>query len=627
MGEAVIDQGPAARLAGLDGLRALAVVAVIGYHLGLEALPGGYLGVEVFFVISGFLITTLLMAEWRGTGTIRLGAFWIRRGRRLVPALVAVTFAVLATAAVAFPDQLARLGTDAAAGLLYVSNWQQLLTDQSYFEQIGRPSALLHLWSLGIEGQFYLIWPVALVIALLVGGPRLGLLLAVLGLAGSIAVTVMAAPGSDPSRVYYGADTRAAGLLAGAILAFTGIGVRESVARRRFAAQLGWELIGWLALAGVIAAFVLIPPDAPGFFGGGLLVIDAITVALIAAVVAHGGGILSQLLELPPIRWVGTRSYGLYLWHWPVFVFTQPGLDLPMEEPVATIVRLALVVALTEVSYRFVETPLRRARPKRDSLPGLTRRRGILSPGPALRAAGGLAAAAVLVPLLVAVATAQPTAPPSELVVGGIDGLVTGGEEEPPMGSAGPAASGAPSGGPSPGSTLPPVPGSPGDPPTFALGESVLVGAARPIARAIGPMEVNARIGRQVTDAIDVLERRAEAGLLGRVVLLHIGNNGPMRREEADEVMQILHDVPVVIWINLRVPRQWERHNNDLIDALPERYSNVRVVDWHGASAGRRSLLAADGVHLTPDGYRVLATLVHDTLAETETETETATAP
>lgn len=189
------------------------------------------------------------------------------------------------------------------------------------------------------------------------------------------------------------------------------------------------------------------------------------------------------------------------------------------------------------------------------------------------------------------------------------------------MGSAGPAASGAPSGGPSPGSTLPPVPGSPGDPPTFALGESVLVGAARSIARAIGPMEVNARIGRQVTDAIDVLERRAEAGLLGRVVLLHIGNNGPMRREEADEVMQILHDVPVVIWINLRVPRQWERHNNDLIDALPERYSNVRVVDWHGASAGRRSLLAADGVHLTPDGYRVLATLVHDTLAENATAT------
>ena len=621
MGEAVIDQGPAARLAGLDGLRALAVAAVIGYHLGLEALPGGYLGVEVFFVISGFLITTLLMAEWRGAGTIRLGAFWIRRGRRLVPALVAVTFAVLATAAVAFPDQLARLGTDAVAGLLYVSNWQQLLTDQSYFEQIGRPSALLHLWSLGIEGQFYLIWPVALFVALLVGGPRLGMLLAVLGLAGSVAVAVMSAtPGSDPSRVYYGADTRAAGLLAGALLAFTGIGVRESAqAPRRFAAQLAWELIAWLALAGVIAAFVLIPPDAPGFFGGGLLVIDAITVALIAAVVAHRRGILSQVLELPPIRWVGTRSYGLYLWHWPVFVFTQPGLDLPLDEPVATFVRLAIVVALTEVSYRFVETPLRRARPKRDSLPGLTRRRGILSPGPAWRAAGGLAAAAVLVPLLVAVATAQPTAPPSELVVGEIDGLVTGGEEEPPLGSAGPAASGAPSGGPSPNSTAGPVPGGPGDPPIFALGESVLVGAARPIARAIGPMEVNARIGRQVTDAIDVLQRRAEAGLIGRVVLLHIGNNGPMRREEADEVMEILHDVPVVIWINLRVPRQWERHNNDLIDELPARYPNVRVVDWHGASAGRRGLLASDGVHLTPDGYRVLAALVHDTLAETAT--------
>jgi hypothetical protein len=334
---------------------------------------------------------------------------------------------------------------------------------------------------------------------------------------------------------------------------------------------------------------------------------------------------VARALELGPVRWLGTRSYGLYLWHWPIFVFTQPGLDLPLDEPAATVVRLAIVVALTEASYRFVEVPLRRRRAapaigeSESTAPGLDAPAagGAPSSGlfrrPAMRLAGGLVAAAFLAPLLVTVAIAQPPAPPDELVVGAVDGLITGGDEEPVVGPPVPDDLTTPGASPDPASPSA-GPGGPDDPPIFAVGESVLVGAAKPIAREIGPMVVDAKIGRHVTAAIDVLRRRAEAGLLGRVVIMHIGNNGPMRREDAEEAMEILRDVPIVVWINVRVPRSWEQHNNEVIEALPLRYANARVVDWHAASAGRRGLLARDGVHLSANGYPVLARLVREAL-------------
>jgi hypothetical protein len=223
----------------------------------------------------------------------------------------------------------------------------------------------------------------------------------------------------------------------------------------------------------------------------------------------------------------------------------------------------------------------------------------------------------VLAPLLVAVATAQPPAPSEELTAGAIDGLVTGATDTPDRGSPVPVASATPAWAASPEPATPvPAPSLADDSPIFAVGESVLVGAAKPMAEAIGPMVVDARIGRQIADSIEVLRRRAEAGRLGRVVILLLGNNGPIRRQDAEQVMQILRDVPVVIWINVRVPRSWEGHNNDLIASLPTRYANVRVVDWHAATVGRPDLLASDGVHLTTDGYEVLAGLVRVALAD-----------
>src|SRR5919199_3682700 len=212
-------------LPGLDGLRALAVTAVLLYHADLKWIPGGFLGVEIFFVISGYLITALLLSEWRQKGTISLKNFWLRRARRLLPALYVLLVVTLAFAVVFLPGEVAGLRGDVLAAVGYVTNWYLIFGQESYFESVGRPSMLQHLWSLAVEEQFYLIWPVVLAVGLGVGATRLRrrrvLTVALLGAAASaLAMALLYTPGVDPSRVYYGTNTRATGLLFGAALAF-----------------------------------------------------------------------------------------------------------------------------------------------------------------------------------------------------------------------------------------------------------------------------------------------------------------------------------------------------------------------------------------------------------------------
>src|SRR5918999_1889716 len=244
---------------GLDGLRAFAVIAVLLYHADLAWIPGGFLGVEVFFVISGYLITALLLAEWRQRGRIDLKAFWLRRARRLLPALYLTIVVTLAFAVVFLPGEVAGLRSDAIAAFGYVTNWYLVLGHESYFEAIGRPSLLKHLWSLAVEEQFYLLWPPVLAVGLSVGAKRWRqrrvLLVALAG--ASVSVLLMATlyrPEVDPSRLYFGTDTRATGLLMGAALAFvwTPWSVRAS-GGSRLRRQWGWTVPLLLDVAGLAA--------------------------------------------------------------------------------------------------------------------------------------------------------------------------------------------------------------------------------------------------------------------------------------------------------------------------------------------------------------------------------------
>jgi peptidoglycan/LPS O-acetylase OafA/YrhL len=611
----------------LDGLRALAVLAVLLYHLSPATLPGGLLGVDLFFVLSGYLITGLLLAEWAAGGRIDLARFWLRRARRLLPAVYVLLAALLAVAVLRLPDEAVRLRGDAAAAFVYVMNWHQIVGEQSYFAAIGRPSLFQHLWSLAIEEQFYLVWPLLLLV-LLRWGRRLLLPVAI---AGTIASTIWMAhlyhAGSDPSRVYYGTDTRAAALLVGALLAALGF-PRWWPAGSSRGGRLLLDGLGLVALAALVACARWLDPATPLLYRGGFLVVSLTAALLIAAVLQPGARLLPWLLAQRPLVAVGKRSYGLYLWHWPVIVLTRPGLDVPLHGPALLGLRLGMMALLTELSYRLVEQPVRSgqlwARWRRllsaDTGLRLHRQAGV---GVLLGAtAGGLGVVGV------ALVQARPPAPPAGLAVASIH------TTPPPM----PAAAAALASAAAPREvaaspvgtvaaadnndvvTASPSPTAvavraraPLPPPRLrvsAIGDSVLLGAAGPLTQTLGQMVIDAEIGLQPGAGLAMLQQRSAAGQLGDVVIVHLGNNGPFTAAQFDQMMQVLARVPRVLVVNVTVPRPWEDANNAMMANSVKHYANAMLVDWHAASTDHPEYFISDGVHLDSDGMRAYTDLL-----------------
>jgi peptidoglycan/LPS O-acetylase OafA/YrhL len=375
----------------LDGLRAAAVAAVLLYHGDVAWARAGYLGVDAFFVLSGFLITSLLLAEWHASRTIDLVRFWRRRARRLLPALFLVLGAVALFSVTWAPaDILERLRGDAFATLGYVANWRFITSSDSYFAQFSSPSPLQHVWSLAIEEQFYLVWPpVFLVLLRVTRGSRGALLGITVGLAAGSALlmAMLFSPGTDPSRVYYGTDTRAQSLLIGAALALV-------LERRRLGTTRARQTM--LNTAAVAAAVVLVwtwartPEASDWLYGGGLTLTAVLVAVVIVGVTSDAPGPLGRALSLRPLRWIGVISYGLYLWHWPVYVALTPGRT-GLDGASLLTLRLACTVALAAASYYLVEAPIRRG-----ALRG--RRVGILAPVAAAALVAGFVIATASIP-------------------------------------------------------------------------------------------------------------------------------------------------------------------------------------------------------------------------------------
>lgn len=345
----------------IDGLRAIAVTAVVLYHLGLDWMVGGYLGVEVFFVISGFLITSLMLAEHLRTGTIDLRQFWIRRARRLLPALYLFLVGVVAYMAIGPSDELIDVRGDVLAALTYVTNWFLVLADVSYFEALGRPSPFQHLWSLALEEQFYLLWPIMFAGGLWITRGRQrpltqAMLLGVV--ASTVAMFVMYDPAQDPSRVYYGTDTRAAGLLLGSALAM----IWSPWRLRNRVGDRAPQVLDTMAAAGVVGLVLLfwrLDELSPSLYRGGFLLTAVLTCVVIASLVHPAARLAPRILAAPPLVWLGVRSYSLYLWHWPIIVFTRPRIDSTLDGWTLHGLRIALALVLAELSYTYVETPIR----------------------------------------------------------------------------------------------------------------------------------------------------------------------------------------------------------------------------------------------------------------------------
>jgi peptidoglycan/LPS O-acetylase OafA/YrhL len=623
---------------------------VLLYHADLAWIPGGFLGVEVFFVISGYLITALLLAEWRQRGRIDLKTFWLRRARRLLPALYVLLVVSLAFAVVFLPGEVAGLRGDVLAAFGYVTNWYLIFGQESYFEAVGRPSLLQHLWSLAVEEQFYLIWPPILALGLCFGATRLRqrrlLTVVIFGaVASAVAMALLYTPGADPSRIYYGTDTRATGLLCGTALAFLwspGVRHRPSETRRalagrgRFRRRWGWtaplllDILGVAALGGLVWFCLHLGEFQPFLYRGGFALVGLATTATIMAVVHPYTLVGARLLGSAPLRWVGVRSYGIYLWHWPVFMVTRPELDVPFDGLYLLGLRLAATVILADLSYRYIETPIRRGALER-AWRTLREARGPLRRRLRLQWAGALVPILASCALLgVAVARAEPPEKPSYLASmksvhtveqthpdssaaganslrkdkradrqsfgENVDAPMTRAQRIPHNGRTGPSE----------------FTGS-----VSAIGDSVMLGAVGRLQKDIyGLTVIDAEVGLQIYAATDTLRYRRAAGQLGDVVVVHLGNNGTFTKGQFDRIMRTLSGVDRVVFVNVSVPRAWEDPNNRVIAEGVQRYPNAVLVDWHSASADRPELFYKDGYHLRPAGQRIYAGLISAHLPE-----------
>ena len=628
-------------LPGLDGLRAVAVIAVILYHANKSWVSGGFLGVEVFFVISGYLITMLLINESQENGKINFKAFWMRRARRLLPALWTLLVGVTTYCALFERDTLGNLRGDVVAAFVYGFNWFQIWVGTSYFSAFGFVP-LRHLWSLAVEEQFYLVWPVLIAVVLKVFGRR-PLLLGTLFFAASIAVSIYVAktfePGANGSVLetpdhyialfghavskvdflFLGTLGRSGGLLIGSALAFwwkpSMFNNDHPTSERFIVSVVGW--VGVLGLGAMMWTFHdVVEGGVDGgtsgyspLFQGGFLLVGLASIAIIAAAVHPHTLLATRVLGNPVLVYVGQRSYGLYLFHWPIFQFYRQfaGRGLNVIE---FVLLFALALVFTEVSYRFIEMPVRSGglreawdkfrhsrlesdREKRQSIIAI-----------------GVVAAVVPIFALVSLATAQVKLDDiGQSLADGESGVVN------VMTSTTADVS-----------TITTLPGAAGvidtvvsSPSTttldgqvieiIAIGDSVMLGAANVLTER--GITVDALKSRPFRQALEIGNYLKSVNRLGEIVIIHLGTNNYVDQKTLDEIMVPLADVDTVVFVTNHVPsKKWQDPNNVLLRGMPDQYGNVKILDWYTIAVAHPEYLYGDKIHLNPEGQAVYADLI-----------------
>ncbi len=594
---------------GLDGVRALAVLAVLAFHEQFAAFPGGFLGVDVFFVLSGYLITDLLVAQWDRRGRIDLRGFWVRRARRLLPALAVVLVSVTAAVAVIDPGQLGALRPALGAAVTYSSNWWQAAQHQSYFAGFGPPPPLQHLWSLAIEEQFYLVWPLILVTVLLAGqSRRLRAGVAWLGaVASAVAMAVIYVPGADPSRVYYGTDTHASALLIGAALAMSWplrqlrATPRENVVRADVAGLAGIAVLAW--------AMGHFSGSDPALYPAGLFVVALAAGGLVMAAASPGS--VSQMLSWKPLRWMGVRSYGIYLWHWPVIALAAAVVGPGPSGIGIWLLETVTAIMLAAASWRWIEEPIIRngfratvlARYRVVAESVATARR---SPARAFPAAFTVVALSVVAVAGYGVLSAPPTGAMQRQIMHGAEvSAATQAKRAAPPHTAHPAREHAPP------AAETKVPGSkvPGSKVT-AIGDSVMLAAAPQLQQALPGIYINAQVSRQMGAGLGLVRSLADSGVLRPVVVVGLGTNGTVTARQIRQLVAVIGPHRTLVLINIFVPQPWRSSDNQVLAAAARAHGNVVLANWFAAIEHHTSLLWGDGVHPRPAGAPLYARVV-----------------
>ena len=545
----------------------------------------------MFFVLSGYLITSLLWSELLDTSRVAIGTFLKRRARRLFPALF-VMLALVSTAFVLWlPEEVGRIRGDVAAAATYTSNWYLVGTDHSYFTTFARPSPFGHLWSLAIEEQFYLLWPPILFLLWKLLRRRAVRVAAAItaGVAGSVAALFLLYGGGDPSRVYYGTDTRAAGLLIGAALAVMWRPFAKPEQERPRVPRWVLDAAAVASIGFLVYSFMRFDDLSSFTYKPGLLLVALTTAVLIAAAV-HPNARIAKLLGTAPLRWLGKRSYSVYIWYFPVFVLTRPGVDYDITIGTAFAMRMAATLTLAELSYRFVEQPIRNGALGRfiAKLRERTQEQSLGSRRVVLRLGGAGLAATMLVGAL-AITMIQAPLPLAAAQVPAVSGLdwIEGIDLF------------------SPGAAV-------ADRPVIAIGDSVMVGARPELRERFARISIDAKVARQVSEGIAILEAYRDAGRLGRVVIIHLGNNGRFTTPQFERIMRVLSGVERVLFVNVKVPRRWEASVNHVIsDGVRRHPGHAVLVSWRRLSRDcPGKVFGPDGTHLTGPGARCYAKII-----------------
>jgi peptidoglycan/LPS O-acetylase OafA/YrhL len=573
----------------IDGLRAIAVLAVLAYHLTLPWWPGGFLGVDLFFVISGYVITRLILDSIERSSALDLRKFYRSRFRRLFPALLFMIISTTLFISVWAPETIKRFLNDTPYALTGLMNWALISREQDYFSTIGRPPLLQHTWSLAVEIQFYLIWPLVLLFVLRFFGkkaiPKFALIFALLS--GSLlflySAKIDAQSQSSVSHVYFGSDTHSIGLFLGAALAVRWIPKNFS-AEIKPGARNFIDGFGLFALLGLLSLFLFVKESNQTLYTIAFP-LTALFGSMALMSLIHPASSLARYITIKPLMWIGERSYGIYLWHWVVFQVTRPSVDLVGEEWALYSLRILIVFALADISYRWVEVPIRNGEIELWV-------RGLKYRTRAVRIRQKTILVLIVITIFSATTSLSLAALDSERKREvALEFSVQSGTKE----------------------NFSEVQSPNEKTGLWITGDSVILGI-RSLLESYEPIElINARVGRQISELLQVVAIDSQS-VPDSIAILNLGNNGPVSQKQVRELFDALSNQPHFLVVNAAVPRGWRDANNKIVADIAKDYPKAHLIDWYQISKNHPEYFAPDGVHLLPTGANVYVSAILNVL-------------
>lgn len=568
-------------ISSIDGLRAIAVTAVVLYHLGISWIPGGFLGVDLFFVISGYVITRLILDSINQSSALDLRAFYAARIRRIYPGFIFMVICTIIFIGVWAPEAIKRFLADLPYALTGTMNWALVARQQDYFETIGRPPLLQHTWSLAVELQYYLIWPIILLTVLKYFGKRniarIALIIAMVSGVTLFLVSLrLDQSGTQQiSHIYFGTDTHSLGLFLGSALAVSWIpqNLSADISKR---AQDVIDGIGVVGLLGLITTFLFINEKNPSLYQIAFPLAGIFGCFVIISLV-HPASRFAPIISTAPFRWIGQRSYGIYIWHWVIFQVTRPSVDLTGETWALYLARVLLAVALADISLRWVEIPFRQ---------GVVQNwfRGIKYRSAKVRVRQQLSVLfSIILVLAVTSSISIQAINKSNQVLADLNNQITDqNQESQDLGST---------------TGL------------WVTGDSVILGIRSKLESKEHISLVNARVGRQAPELLAAM-KVDQASVPSSPVIFNLGNNNALSEQTVIDIFEIVKNQPQIIVVNTAVPRAWREKNNLIIAKVAALYPKVKLIDWDRISKDRPELFAPDGIHLSPIGSDVYVDLV-----------------